>query len=102
MSGHEVSGEGGQGRVGVRGGGGGGAGHAVPRGGGLRRLLGRQLSLRGETLQVGHEAESEWVLNVEALHSDQVPRNLCCALPEPDVVVVHRELGGVVREGVHS
>lgn len=60
-------------------------------------LLGGQLALCRETLQVTHEAQTQRVLDVESLYRHQVPRHLGCALSEPYVVVVHSELAGVVR-----
>lgn len=60
-------------------------------------LLGGQLALRRETLQVTHETQTQRVLDVESLHRHQVSRHLGRALSEPYVVVVHRELAGVVR-----
>lgn len=82
----------------------GATGSAVtPRGG--RRyggLFGGKFALCREALKMGHETQAQWVLDVHALHGDQIAGYLGGALSKPDVVVVHRELVGVIRQCVHT
>lgn len=63
--------------------------------------LGGQLTLGGEALQVGHEAQTERVLHVHALDRDQIAGHLGHALPEADDVVIHGEtlrvIAGIVK-----
>lgn len=66
------------------------------------RRLGRVLALRRGVLQVRQQPLAQRVPAVHALHRLQVPGHLGRALPETDVVVVHRVLGRVVRQRVET
>jgi hypothetical protein len=75
----------------------------TPRGGCRYGSLFRgKLALCREALKVGHEAQAQWVLDVHALHGDQIAGYLGGAFSKPDVVVVYREFVRVVRQSVHT
>lgn len=62
----------------------------------------RKFPLRRKALKVRHKAQAQWILDVHALHGDQIAGYLRCTLSKPDVVIVHGELVGVVRQRVHT
>lgn len=73
-----------------------GAGVAPRGGSGGRGLFRGKFTLRREALKVGHEAQAQWILDIHALHGDQIAGYLSGALSKPDVVIVHCKLVGVV------
>jgi hypothetical protein len=65
-------------------------------------LLGGKFALCREALQMRHETQAQWVLEIHTLHGDQIAGYLGGTLSKTDVVVVHCELVGVIRQGVHT
>ena len=53
-------------------------------------------------MQVGHQSQAKWVLEVDALVDCQVARNLGGRLSEANQVVVGGELVRVKGEGVEA
>lgn len=64
------------------------------------RLLGRQLSLGGATLQVRGQAQPERILHVQTFDPLQVSYDFRDALSESHPVVIHRVLVGIVSERI--